>query len=237
MIEPAKRITVAAPIEGVVETVLVDRGDPVKKGDVLARLESSVETARLRAARTAAKASGLIRSREARLAFATSELGRQQRLDARNVAARSDVEEARTSKEVAEAELVAAKEERKAAEHEYALARAALERRTIRSPISGVVIDRLLSPGEYADPPHIVEIAQVDPLRVEVFAPLSLFGKVTRGSTVEIVTESPLSARHGARVTVVDPIVDSASGTFRVRLELPNPKGTIPAGLQCRAHF
>lgn len=237
LIEPWQRITLSAAIEGVVEEVLVDRGDVVEKGDVLARLESSVERARVRSAQSLAQAVGTIRSGEARLEFANSELERQRRLDAEKVVSQRDFDEARSSKMVAEAELLTAREARTQAELDLAHARAVLERRTIRSPISGVVVDRILSPGEYADPPQILELAQIDPLRVEVFAPLQLFGTVRPGMEADVVTEDPVGGTHRATVTVVDPIVDAASGTFRIRLELPNPDHALPAGLQCRVSF
>ena len=40
-----------------------------------------------------------------------------------------------------------------------------------------------------------------------------------------------------AAVTIVDRVIDAASGTFGVRLELPNPDQSIPGGLHCRVHF
>ena len=43
--------------------------------------------------------------------------------------------------------------------------------------------------------------------------------------------------RHATTVRLVDKVMDAASGTFVVRMELPNPKGTLPAGLKCRVRF
>ncbi len=40
-----------------------------------------------------------------------------------------------------------------------------------------------------------------------------------------------------ARVVVVDPVVDAASGTVGIRLELPNPNYRLPAGLKCKVQF
>jgi multidrug efflux pump subunit AcrA (membrane-fusion protein) len=42
---------------------------------------------------------------------------------------------------------------------------------------------------------------------------------------------------YSARITVIDRVIDAASGTFRIRLELPNPKNEIPAGLRCKVKF
>jgi multidrug efflux pump subunit AcrA (membrane-fusion protein) len=52
-----------------------------------------------------------------------------------------------------------------------------------------------------------------------------------------VVAEPPLKGTFKATVRIVDKVVDSASGTFGVRLDLPNPKGDIPAGVKCRVTF
>ena len=59
---------------------------------------------------------------------------------------------------------------------------AVVELRTSRSPIDGVVVNRRLSPGDLADPPQLVELVAIDPLYVEVFAPLSAWGKIEVGA-------------------------------------------------------
>ncbi len=60
----------------------------------------------------------------------------------------------------------------------------------------------------------IVKLAQIDPLRVEVIAPVALLGKVTLGATAEVLPEAPVGGVHAAKVTVVDRVVDAASGTL-----------------------
>ncbi|WP_232315256.1 efflux RND transporter periplasmic adaptor subunit [Aquincola tertiaricarbonis] len=66
---------------------------------------------------------------------------------------------------------------------------------------------------------------------------MAMLGRVKTGMRGEVSLEAPLSGRHAALVTVVDRVVDSASGTFGVRLELPNPNGELPAGVKCRVRF
>jgi multidrug efflux pump subunit AcrA (membrane-fusion protein) len=105
--------------------------------------------------------------------------------------------------------------------------------RTIRSPINGVVVERFMSPGEFPKQERIFKLAQIDPLRVEAYAPVSLLGKIAVGMEVQLKPEAPVSGVHRAKVTVVDRVVDAASGTFGVRMELPNPDLRMPAGLKC----
>jgi RND family efflux transporter MFP subunit len=237
LIEPWRRITLSAAIEGVVEDVLVERGDLVEKGQVVARLESRVEQASLEVARIRAQALGPIRSAEARREFARAELERQERLDEREIVSQRDLDEARSALQIAEAEVLAAQEVRSEASAELERTRAILERRTIRSPIDGVVVDVILSSGEYADPPQLLELAQIDPLRVEAFVPLERFGEIEPGMVAEVLPEGPRMVTREATVVVVDPVIDAASATFRVRLELPNPDLAVPAGLSCTVRF
>jgi multidrug efflux pump subunit AcrA (membrane-fusion protein) len=100
-----------------------------------------------------------------------------------------------------------------------------------------VVVERILSPGEFADPPQLLEVAQIDPLRVEVFAPIGLLQQVSVGMTAQVLPEAPVGGSHEATVTIVDRVVDAASGTFGIRLELPNSDFALPAGLNCRVRF
>ena len=113
----------------------------------------------------------------------------------------------------------------------------ALAQRSIRSPVAGVVTDRLLSPGEFVKGTAILKLAQIHPLRVEVIAPVALLGKIAVGMRAEVQPEAPVSGSYPAIVTVVDRVVDAASGTFGVRLELPNPNYRLPAGLKCKVRF
>lgn len=66
---------------------------------------------------------------------------------------------------------------------------------------------------------------------------MGLHGRLKAGQKAQVEAEAPLSGRYVATVVIVDRVVDSASGTLGVRLELPNPKGSIPAGVKCRVAF
>jgi multidrug efflux pump subunit AcrA (membrane-fusion protein) len=147
------------------------------------------------------------------------------------------VDEAQTEKVLAEMAYLEAVENRRIAELEWQRATASLNLHRIYSPLTGVVVDRLLSPGELARQAPILKLAQIDPLRIEVFAPLTWLGKVKIGMKAEVQPEGSLQKVYPAKVTVVNPVVDSASGTFGVRLEMPNPNNALPAGLGCTVDF
>lgn len=143
------------------------------------------------------------------------------------------VERATGSVQHAQAEL----SNRRLADLELQRTSAEVALRTIKSPVNGVVVERFMHPGEFPKQEKILKIAQIDPLRVEVYAPVSLFGKISVGSTAYVKPEAPLTGEYAAKVTVVDRVMDAASGTFGIRLELPNHDLKLPAGLKCSIRF
>jgi membrane fusion protein (multidrug efflux system) len=72
---------------------------------------------------------------------------------------------------------------------------------------------------------------------VEVIVPVEFFGRITMGMRAEVKPEFPDPRTYSADVIIVDKIIDAASGTFGVRLELPNPGNHLPAGLKCKVVF
>lgn len=82
----------------------------------------------------------------------------------------------------------------------------------------------------------LLKLGQIEPLRVEVVLPVQAYGKLRVGGKAEVMPEG-LGGRHVAQITVIDQVFDSASATFGVRLELANPKGSLPAGMHCQVEF
>jgi membrane fusion protein (multidrug efflux system) len=80
-------------------------------------------------------------------------------------------------------------------------------------------------------------LAEMNPLRVEVFLPTASSDRSTWGSDALVSPEQPIGGSHTALVTVVYHVLDAASGPFGVRLKLPNPALKLPAGIRCRIEF
>jgi len=94
--------------------------------------------------------------------------------------------------------------------------------------------------GQALDPASesiILRVAQIDPLGVEIVLPAESFGSIQPGTKAAVIPEIPGDEVHMGSVTIVDRVVDAASGTFGARLELSNPDGTIPSGLHCQVRF
>lgn len=238
LIQPTMVLKLGTSVPGLLSEVLVDRGAYVHKGDIVARLESGVEAAGVEVARARADNDSSINAARARLEFQRRKADRMITLRKTDNVAQATADEAETAARVAVNELREAEVNRDLAKLELERAKQILLQRTIRSPIEGVVVERKLGPGEYAfDQAHLVTVSQINPLRVEVYVPLSEYGRLRVGMTAEVRPEEPIGGKYTATISVVDQVFDAASGTIGVRLDLPNPDHMLPAGLKCQAHF
>ena len=240
MIEARQTVEIRSSVEAVIESVAVQRGGFVSKGQVIVTLESGPERAALALARERAQNQGEIKLSEARLDINEKKLKRAEELFKQNFISANARDEAQAEFRLASEELTRARENQRLAELEARRAAEVLALRTIRSPVSGVVVEVLRKPGEFGaisfkDP--IMKLAEIDPLHVETILPSAMFGKVRRGQRAVVTPEEPIGGRYETTVEIVDPVIDAASGTLGVRLLLPNRKGTIPAGVRCRVQF
>lgn len=232
LIEPSRVVDVGSPVMGVLELVHVDRGAIVRKGQELARLQADVERASVQVAETRARAQAELQAAQSAADFARRKLERSIELEKKEFISPQAVEQARSESEIAEQRLVAAREQQRLSMGELGLARSQLAQRNIRSPIDGVVVERFMHEGERVDERPILRVATLDPLRVEMVLPTQHLGQLKLGDHVTITPEIAGSAAAVARVSMIDPIIDAASRTFRVRLDLPNPKRDIQAGVR-----
>lgn len=233
MIEPHMTAELSSPVTGILQEVLVERGDKVEKGQVVAKLNSGVEQSQLDLAMARAKLSSDIKANEARHDLAQRTEKRLSELLQKKLVANSEHDEAKTEEIIAHYQFLNAKEEKYIAQLERQRAEQILKQRSIVSPLTGVVVKRMKSPGEFVEEAPLLKIAQIDPLNVELVAPVALYGKIKLGMQAYVIPEEPLSGRYLAKVVIVDSVVDAASGTFGIRLELPNPDHKILSGLRC----
>jgi len=210
LVEPYMESKIGVAIPGILDEVMVDRGDSVKKGQVLFTLQSGVERAAFELAKGRAE-------------FATRKMERNKELYRKQMISIHERDELAT-----EAQLL--KLEEQEAEERLKLS-------IITSPIDGVVVKRMFHPGERVEEQPVLELAQIHPLRVEAVIPMTLYGKVKVGMVGQVEWEPSLGGSSQGSVTIVDRVVDAASGTIGVRLEVPNPSFKLAAGAKCLVSF
>lgn len=233
LIEPSQTVRVNSGVEGVIQAIYVDRGDVVSRGQVVAQLRSDVDRAGAAAAQARANNVHGVRAAETRAAYLDTVRSRSEEIS--EFLSADAVDEAKANARAAQQERNAAAEDQRVARLEYVQTQRIMAEKTVRSPVAGIVTERLMSPGEYRGPDasHIITIAQVHPLHVEVFAPIAQLSSVHIGDEVTIYPEDPVGGKYIAKIKIIDRVMDAASGTFGMRLELPNPDYALPAGLRC----
>ncbi len=237
LIEPYAVSDLGTREVGVLQEFKVKRGDIVKKDQVLALLESSVEEIAVELAQARAKMSGSIAGKVAKVKYLARQKARIDKLYTEKAVPFTQKDQAGTDWLLAKTELRDARETMQLLGIELRRAKQAMSRRTIRSPSDGVVVKLLQAPGESVENRPIMTIAQVDPLNVEVILNVELMGKVVVGTQATVKPIYPGGGSYDARVTLIDRVVDAASNTFGVRLELSNSDYLIPGGVRCDIRF
>ncbi|HVA40088.1 MAG TPA: efflux RND transporter periplasmic adaptor subunit [Candidatus Binataceae bacterium] len=237
LIEPFRTVEVRSPVVGVINKLFVSRGSMVRQGEPLVRLDSTVESAAVDLALFKAQMTGPLQAAESRLLYAQTKARRKSDLAASHYVSTQDRDDAEAEAAVAHADVQTARETQQLSKLEYSYAVAQLGLRLIRSPINGVVVDQAMDVGDLAQPGQstafIFKLAEIDLLRVKAIVPLAYYPRIKLGQRADVVPEQPIGGHYTATLTVVDKVIDAASGTFEIRMDLRNPKGALPAGLKC----
>ena len=151
VIEPKQVLEIRSPLEGLVIRVNADRGELVRKGQELAVIDTSVDRAQAAIDKFRSELEGGVRSGESKVALTTKKLERAQELQRQNYLSAQARDEALNDKALAESELIVARDNRKLADLEHSRQQAIINLKSIRSPINGVVMERILNPGELAE--------------------------------------------------------------------------------------
>jgi RND family efflux transporter MFP subunit len=239
LIRPTNVYKLSMSTQGTLAHVDVERADKVKKGQIVAQLESAVEEAQIAEAKERASTDAIIALKTAVYEAAAAKVERQRKLNVIAVSSAQTLEDAQSAAAVAKGEVEQAELDKKLAGLEVQRLEATLERRILRAPANGVVASVDLHTGEFADPTNpVATISEVDPLKVDLYLPASAYPIVSAGTRTRITPMEPSGAAAAdAVVATKDPQIDASSGLFLVQLKLPNPDGAILAGVACSVRF
>ncbi|WP_299979927.1 efflux RND transporter periplasmic adaptor subunit [uncultured Pseudoteredinibacter sp.] len=238
MLEPSLISDIGSPVPGVLDKITVDRGQAVSKGQVIAKLESSVEQKAMLLKRFQANSKTSMNLHQLMSEFGQRTDQRNSVLASTSAISEQDLDQIRTDSKIAEFRLKQEKENYQLAQLEYDQAKAIVGRKTILSPIDGVVMERYKSVGEFVDENPIVRVAQLNPLHVQAILPVELMGRLEIGQLASVgLSVDAYQPNYEAQISLVDKVADAPSSTFSVRLSLQNDELTIPAGVRCRIKF
>jgi len=239
VIEPSAMIELGSAVPGLLSETFYDRSDFVSAGTVVAQLESDIERVSLAIAEHVAMSSTAVELRKVTASFGDRTQTRNLEMLKTSSISRQVMDQISTEAKIADLQVTQERESQQLARLEVQRAKALLNRRAIRSPVDGTVVQRYKKTGEYVDSDPVFQIAQLDPLSVEVILPVDYLGTVESGMSATITLDLPGFENESfeAKVRRIDAVADAASATYGVRLTLANPEYKIPSGVRCQVDF
>jgi membrane fusion protein (multidrug efflux system) len=201
-------VTIAPEISGRLQEFRAKEGQPVKKGDVIAVLDTTVLEAELAQARS-------------RLALARANAGRANELAARNFASQRSRDEALAELRTTEAQI--------------ATAEARLSRSRLIAPFDGLLGLRSVSSGDFINAGSaLVTLDQIDPLKVDFRVPEVQLSRISVGQAIEIEVDALPGRKFTGTIFALDSTVEPGGRSLLVRANLPNPERLLRPGLFAR---
>ena len=204
-IAAVRGVTVSADLAGIVDQILFESGDSVREGQVLVVLDTRQEQAQMAAA-------------EAQRALARLNFKRMQNLLDEQVISKAEFDATEATSRETEARV-----------NEI---RAAIERKTIRAPFTGVLGIRQVNKGQYlagGDP--VVPLQSLNPIYVNFGVPQQAIAQVHAGGTLRVTVENLANAAFNGRVTAIDSVVDETTRNIQVQATLANAEGKLRPGM------
>lgn len=222
---PNNDIRVSSLVAGRIAEMKAAEGDAVQAGQVLAHVDARPYRDQL------AQAEALAAQAQANLENATAARKRNEDLVQRGIAARKDLEDARTQESVAQASV-------KQAEAALSLARMQVARTSVQSPLNGIVVKRFVGVGEQVDGTAgqpVVEVANLNEVELVVNVPSAYLGKLHRGQALTLTADAFPDRKFAGRILAIPAAVDPGSNAGAVRIRLSNPQGLLRLGMFLKA--
>jgi RND family efflux transporter MFP subunit len=224
-LRPLTQADVGSKTLGYLDAVFVDRGDSVKKGQLVALVRPSDLPDQLAAARSA------LAQAEAAAALARANLDRAQRLAPEGVVSQQELQQATTALAPAEANLAAAKSQ-------VAGIAVRLGETRIDSPLDGVVVQRRLDPGALVGPTagtgSILTVARIDLIRVFVPVNERHVQSIKVGQEGHVVLDAMPGKDYRGQVVRVTPAIDPLTRTVDAEIQIPNSSMELKPGMYGR---
>ncbi|MGA0587059.1 efflux RND transporter periplasmic adaptor subunit [Dyella sp. KRB-257] len=242
-----RQATVSAQITGTLTEVLIEEGDHVSKGQILARLEDSGYRASLDAALAGAQAAqAQVAQLQAQLVQARADAARLDALVGRGLVSKQAAEQARTAVASYRAQLDAQRRQVAAARAQARVAQVNYDYTVVRAPFAGVVTDKAAQVGEIVSPlsagggftrTGVGTIVDMDSLEIDVDVNEAYIGRVRPDMPAEAVLDAYPDWRIPAHVIAIVPAADRGKATIKVRVALEAKDARIVPDMGVRVAF
>jgi HlyD family secretion protein len=229
-----ERIEISPRFQGVVKWIGVKKGDAVKKDQTVVLLDDAEQNARV------AETNGRLASAHVALDRAELNYRRVRELTARNVVSKEADDEARLSVAAAKAAIAEI-------EGQLALAKTYLDWTIIRSPIDGVVLEKLAEPGELVTPQSfggargpstaVLAVADLQDLQVEIDVSETDLAKISLGQRCQISPEAYPEKHYDGVVAEISPEANRQKGTLQIKVQIKQPDRFLTPELSAKVDF
>lgn len=235
-LRPKEQVEVTAKGTGRVEKLTFQLGDFVKKGDMIAEMEDDeLQQQVLRAKAALAVVGASARQRQAELANSKANLERYQRLVKDGLASRIDFEEKQTALEVVRAQLQLTEAQRGQAQAELNELLIRLEQTKIYSPMNGHIAKRHIDQGALVSPSTpIVSLVNLSTMVTMANVPEHEVGRLRIGNLATVEVDAFSGKAFQGKVARISPVLDPATRSATVEVEIPNPEGGLRAEMFAR---
>ncbi|NNM87428.1 MAG: efflux RND transporter periplasmic adaptor subunit [Phycisphaerae bacterium] len=235
MAQPRRNVVLAFSRPGIVAIMPVRRGVAVPAGQLLAGLNTSRQTLRMRIARLTAESTLKVQAAEAQLRHDQVDLRQTQWAFTQKAATAFELQRAKLKVTIARLSLALAKLKHQNDQLEYSLAQLAIRRRQIRAPFAGIVEIRYTHTGQSVNAfQKVLRLVQITAFKIDVPVPLSVAMKLRLGGPALVKFATGGTAT--GKIVDIARVADSASGTLLVRVQVANPSD-LPAGQQVSVRF
>jgi RND family efflux transporter MFP subunit len=218
-LQPRRVASVRAEVPGTVLEMRAEQGQPVREGQLLARIEDTTQKDQLLAAQSAERVA------ESALKVARAEEERMRKLSQAGVITKRDFEQAELARRQVQAQLSEAEARR-------ALAQEQLGRTRITAPFKGVVSERNASAGDIVQPgAPLYTVVDPTSLRLEASLPAVQLESLSTGTEVDFTVSGYGERTFAGRIERINPTVDPATGQVRIYVTLPNLEQSLLSGL------
>ncbi|MFN8544489.1 MAG: efflux RND transporter periplasmic adaptor subunit [Candidatus Binatia bacterium] len=236
-VEAFEQAPVCAKVGGYVDRIIVDIGDRVTEGQVLATLDiPEMADQSAQAEQQLAQQQAEVTKAEAEAALQKTISARSQGLRAKDAITEQDLDEARAGAAKARAELELARARGKSAEARVAELRALMQYATLRAPFAGIVTRRFVDRGALVQASSsnnspLLIVARTDTVRVFADVPEPDVSFISRGDRAVLAVAALPGRAFAGQITRFAEALEPSSRTMRTEVDLPNPDGTLRAGM------
>ena len=235
-LKPKESVEVVAKVTGKLQRVMVDVGDAVKEGQLIAQLEGDeVAQQVLRAEASLAVAEATRAQRMAELENAQADDRRAQELQKGGLLSRQALETSQTRARVVQSQVALAEAQVRQAQADLAELNIRKQQTQVLSPLTGWVGQRYVSPGALVNPNNpIVSVLRMSSMFTEVRVPEERLAGLRIGNRAFVAMDALQGRTIEGKVARISPILDPATRSGSVQVEIPNPDGQLKAEMSAR---